>query len=261
MTLFRTLALFLWLVTTCVHAADEPPPTKVSFVVAPPKDGRYLPWRNGEEGHHYAGEIIVLSGDKFEYSFFTDVIEANNIPRDWSGTWTRKDDCIFLDHPGVPFPSRIVGYIDGVLAMITWVDFQRWKKFGLIEQYGILYFHPPEPPSPATPPTSPLPNAQPTLQQRIQALEDYVAKGGTPDSPGAISPVLKQQALDAFSKRIPSAIIKESQLVFVGSRMAIVTITYALPGTTPVQTQDIRLVFDDHKWNMVWTPEPSGKKD
>ena len=134
--------LFSVLLATCVSgiAVFAAAPKKRGFVLAPPKAGVYAPWHNSTEAlGFYAGEIITLSKEAFRYQLKTDVIEEDNILQDWEGSLRIFEGHIYLDHPGVPFPYRITGYLDGVFVMTTWRTFERWKKFGVMEDYEVLY--------------------------------------------------------------------------------------------------------------------------
>jgi hypothetical protein len=107
---------------------------------------------------------------------------------------------------------------------------------------------------------SPPSNEQQTLEQRVRALDDYLAKAGTPEPPDAMSPSLTQGALQEVSKRVPQAMKKDAQIRFVSDRLAIVYISYTLPDVTTARTQEVQFLFDGHVWNMFWMPEPAEKK-
>ncbi|WP_415909466.1 hypothetical protein [Oleiharenicola sp. Vm1] len=150
----KTLSLLLLCVWFGIAASFAAAPKKNSFVVAPPKDGRYVPWRKSEDSsRHYAGEIITLSGAGFRYQYFTDVIEEEVIVPDWSGGLKISPDHIYLDHPAVPFPYRITGLLDGVFVMTTWRAVEHWKKFGNMQDYDVLYLETKKAPNQAAQPT------------------------------------------------------------------------------------------------------------
>lgn len=156
-TKMKTLSVFLfsiWLGVATGFAAA--PSKKNSFVVEPPKEGQYVPWREEKDAiRHYAGEIITLSAASFRYQSFTDSLEEEMIVPDWSGQLKVSADHIYLDHPGVPFPYRITGLLDGVFVMTTWRAFEHWKKFGSMQNYDVLYLDTKKAPNQSPQPTPP----------------------------------------------------------------------------------------------------------
>jgi len=152
----RYVTLLLCLVASCLSDASAAAENKSknSFVLAPAKDGKYAPWRDPEEAiRHYAGEIVTIDGAKFRSTYFTDVVETEALDSDFSGAVRRYDDHIYLDHPGLAYPYRVTGFLDGTFVMITWRDYEFWKKFGRMPEYGALFLQTKkEPNQPSQPP-------------------------------------------------------------------------------------------------------------
>ena len=97
-----------------------------------------------------------------------------------------------------------------------------------------------------------------TLDQRVRALDVYLAKGGTPDPAEVISPVLTQRGLAEFARRHADATVKESKLAFPSAGLARLSVVYSVPGNTRSRTQEIEFIYAKETWNLFWLPE--GKK-
>ena len=143
-TMRNALLFALLAFTGCSLASAEPPKKegdrKSTFVITLLRDGRYTPWRESkDEITYYAGEITTIQGTQFRYTYFTDAVIEGRIDPNYSGTLKVFDDHIYLDHPGVPYPYRITGMLDGVYVMVTWEGYQEWKKFGKIMPHHLLY--------------------------------------------------------------------------------------------------------------------------
>jgi hypothetical protein len=111
----KILALLILVSLGSLFAESTKP--KQSFVIAPVKNGTYTPWRDRKEAERfYAGETIEVSGTKFHYVFFTDALQEHY--PDWTGRLQVFPDHIFLDHPGIAYPHRITGYLDGKFVMV-----------------------------------------------------------------------------------------------------------------------------------------------
>ncbi|MBK1884338.1 hypothetical protein JIN85_18110 [Luteolibacter pohnpeiensis] len=119
--------------------AEQP---KQVFTISRPTNGRYTPHRDKSD-HWYAGEIITIKYPTFRYEYFTDVADAET--PDYTGKIQLFEDHIFLNHPGVPYPYRVAGFLDGRSVLLSWEAYQSWKKNGRVSRGGILYLQKAEP--------------------------------------------------------------------------------------------------------------------
>jgi hypothetical protein len=94
-----------------------------------------------------------------------------------------------------------------------------------------------------------------TLDQRVRALDVYLAKGGTPEPAEIISPILTQRGLAEFAALRPDATVRESSVAFPSASVARFSLVYSVPGNTKPQTQLIEFVYAKEAWNMRWMPE------
>jgi hypothetical protein len=94
-----------------------------------------------------------------------------------------------------------------------------------------------------------------SLDQRVRALDVYLAKGGTPEPADVISPILTQRALTEFAKRRPDATLKESKLTFAAATVAKFSVVYSTPGNAKPRTQTIEFIYGRETWNMFWMPD------
>jgi hypothetical protein len=111
------------------------------FEISEPADGRYTPWRYGDE-RPYAGELITISGSSFRYKTFSDVITGNPEP-DYSGVVKKFEERIVLDHPKMAYPFRVSGLADGRSVLLTWRGYREWKKSKRVDSRDILYLENP----------------------------------------------------------------------------------------------------------------------
>ena len=91
-----------------------------------------------------------------------------------------------------------------------------------------------------------------SLDQRVRALDVYLAKGGTPEPAEVISPILTQRALAEFAARRPDATVKESNLTFATASVAKFSVVYSIPGNAKPRTQMIEFSYGKETWNMHW---------
>jgi hypothetical protein len=105
------------------------------FKISLPADGQYAPNQSDDE-IYYAGETITIKDQTFRFLTFTDIANAEGA--DFKGKVQVFEDHVFLDHPGVMYPYRIAGTLDGRPVLLTWIAYQSWKKSGQIP-FGILY--------------------------------------------------------------------------------------------------------------------------
>ena len=94
-----------------------------------------------------------------------------------------------------------------------------------------------------------------SLDQRVRALDVYLAKGGTPEPAEVISPILTQRALTEFATRRPDATVRESKLTFAAASMAKFSVVYSTPGNAKPRTQTIEFIYGKETWNMFWMPD------
>jgi hypothetical protein len=126
--------------------------SRQTFVAAPPKDGNYVPWRDPKEAsRYYAGETIAIAGVDFHYVFFTDALQEEMIFPDWKAKMKVFPDHIYLDHPGIAYPHRITGYLDGEFVMITWRALEHLKRFGNVGSERVLFLESSKEPNKAHP--------------------------------------------------------------------------------------------------------------
>lgn len=99
------------------------------------------------------------------------------------------------------------------------------------------------------------PPKEKSLEERLRALEDYVVEGTPSERPEVTSPKLIERAVQEFQRRRPKARKQEPKIRFVSAGMAIVSISYALPGSAVPHTQEIHFFYDKGSWSMFWMPE------
>ncbi len=119
--------------------AEQP---KQVFTISRPANGQYMPQRNRSD-HYFAGQIITIKDQTFRYEYFTDVVNAET--PDYTGKIQVFEDHIFLDHPGVPYPYRVAGVLDGRSVLLSWEAFQSLKKNGRVSRGDILYLQKADP--------------------------------------------------------------------------------------------------------------------
>jgi|GEM_PF-2533946 len=110
------------------------------FTISRPANGRYSPKRDKKD-YGFAGEIVTIKDQTFRFERFTDCV-GEETP-DYTGKLQVFEDHIFLDHPGIQFPYRIAGILDGRPVLLNWKTYQAWKKGNRIG-YEILYLQKPE---------------------------------------------------------------------------------------------------------------------
>jgi hypothetical protein len=112
-------------------AAD---PSKNAKGITRPADGTYVP---NPKHSWYAGEVIVIAGAKFQWSYFTD--DLAHAPQDRKGPIRFFSDHIVLDEPHITKPKRIPGVVDGVPVLWEPEAYEKWKKTGKVDDLGILF--------------------------------------------------------------------------------------------------------------------------
>lgn len=136
--------VFALLFTSLGCAAAKAQDYRISkFMVSAPTPGTYAPWRDSSEndGRFFAGEIIIIHDTSFRYGNFSDDLDTNYPPDDFTGKLSVFKDHIFLNHPGVPYPYRIAGKADGTPVLMTWKAHEQWKKTGKVSHgYGDILF-------------------------------------------------------------------------------------------------------------------------
>jgi hypothetical protein len=74
------------------------------------------------------------------------------------------------------------------------------------------------------------------------------------------SPILIERALGEMSARIPAAKDRQARITFQGDRLAVVVISYALPGSDARLDQSIQFFRWERKWELTWIQSPQQKK-
>ena len=138
----RLLALLmLFAVSSCAGERSRDGMIAIKkFEIASPASGTYAPWRDRNDSPQwYAGEVIVISESTFRYYQFSDVIDPDRPPPNYSGKLSVFKDHVYLDHPGVPYPYRVAGLADGVPVLLTWEGYEQWKKKKMVFELNLLY--------------------------------------------------------------------------------------------------------------------------
>jgi hypothetical protein len=94
-----------------------------------------------------------------------------------------------------------------------------------------------------------------SIEQRVRALDDYIAAGSPSEPPEATSPKLTNQALEEFAARMPNAQKKEASIRFVTPGMAIVAVSYVSPTSPQPRIREIHFFYESGSWKMFWIPE------
>jgi len=135
-TIILMSTIFSWL---NLHAVENQSslPKKVKFKISNLHDGLYVPYRTISFRGVFTSERLTIKNNTFHYKYFTDVVDA--YAPDFKGAIRAKKDIIFLDHPGMSFPYRVTGKLEGRPVILTWRAHQKWLKDGLRPSKGILY--------------------------------------------------------------------------------------------------------------------------
>ena len=130
----RFLSLVIGLLITGTLVAEESKTPAINKTIIRPPDGRYSP---DPKGRYFAGEIITIKGESFQYTRFSDAVSEKDEPT-YSGKVIFYSDRVFLNHPGIPFPYRIPGKLNGIPVLWTWKEHKAWEKSGKIGD-DVLY--------------------------------------------------------------------------------------------------------------------------
>jgi hypothetical protein len=125
----RFLLIRCWLLLSacaCLFGCSAPTWQQVSA-------GKYEP---DPTKSWYAGEIILICGSSYEWSYFTEAIESQ--PASQHGSVRSFDGYIVLE--GLMWnPKRIVGTLSGVSVLWTEKAYIEWKRTGTVDLGEILF--------------------------------------------------------------------------------------------------------------------------
>jgi hypothetical protein len=129
----NTIARLTILLCLCSDLIASDPPTDSKAVARPP-DGTYEP---DPKVPRFAWEVIVITGSRFRWSYFTDAISHR--PPDREGPIRFFSGYIILDEPHITPSKRIPGIVGGVPVLWEERAYEEWKKTRKIDAHGILY--------------------------------------------------------------------------------------------------------------------------
>ena len=90
----------------------------------------------------------------------------------------------------------------------------------------------------------------------LRKADALFAKQGESVPQETSTPILMERALAEVSVRIPAAREKKARIMFQGDRMAVVIVSYALPGSEARFDQSIQFFHSMRTWEMTWLQSP-----